>query len=166
MRIILTLLIAVALVLGIGFLLFQSSKVEPTDLPGTAFEIQGQEHLAQGSMDHLAYNSNPPTSGPHWPQPADWGVYDMTLPDEQLIHNLEHGGVWISYKPNLDSDQAAQLKDFVKRYRKIIVEPRDANDSNITLAAWGRLQKLDKYDETTVVKFVEAFYDKGPEKAN
>lgn len=65
-------------------------------MPGTAYQIQGREHITVGAS-HLPYNSNPPTSGPHYDNAAPWGIYDHELPDEQLIHNLEHGGVWISY---------------------------------------------------------------------
>ncbi|HEV8601397.1 MAG TPA: DUF3105 domain-containing protein [Patescibacteria group bacterium] len=166
MKIILTYLIAVLIFAGLGFFLFTKSQKVPTNLPGEAIPELGREHIPQGSTDHPAYNSNPPTSGQHWPQPAAWGDYDLTLPDEQLIHNLEHGGIWIAYKSDLDSSSIAQLKDFAKRYRKIIVEPRDANDSNIALAAWGRLLKLDKYDEGAIVRFIEAFHDKGPEKVD
>ena len=65
-------------------------------LPGTAYPIQGREHIPLDAP-HLPYNSNPPTSGPHYESPVPWGVYDHELPDEQLVHNLEHGGVWVSY---------------------------------------------------------------------
>src|SRR3989344_5078 len=53
--------------------------------------------LVAVGASHEAYNSNPPTSGPHYEQPSRWGVSQAELPDEQLIHNLEHGGIWISY---------------------------------------------------------------------
>jgi hypothetical protein len=44
------------------------------------------------------------------------------------------------------------------------VEPRDADDSNIALAAWGRLLTLDHYDEGQIQGFIHAFMDKGPER--
>lgn len=155
-------------VLGLSFWLFSISEkpTDPKDLPGQTFENQGQEHIAQGSTEHPAYNSNPPTSGWHWPQPAAWGVYDATQPDEQLIHNLEHGGVWISYKPTVDVDTVARLQDFAKRYRKVIVEPRANNDANISFAAWQHLQNFDNYDESAMLKFIEAYYNQGPEKVD
>lgn len=157
--------VAVLAVVGLGFYLFQSSSQQnPTDLPGQLFDNLGQDHITQGSTEHPAYNSNPPTSGWHWPTPANWGIYKSEVPDEQLIHNLEHGGIWISYKPDANPELVAQLEDFAKRYRKIIVEPRAQNDSPIALAAWTRLQKLDNYDEQTILKFIEAHYDNGPEK--
>lgn len=162
-------LLALGVVLGVGFWLFQSSKTtteDPSKLPGQLLENQGQTHIEQGAFDHPAYNSNPPTSGWHWPQGAQWGVYPSPLPDEQLVHNLEHGGIWISYKPDLDKGTVNQLNDFAKRYRKVIVAPREGNDAPIALAAWTRLEKMDQYNEFNILTFIDAYYDKGPEKVD
>lgn len=162
MKIVIIIVVVVVAVIGLGFFLFKQSEV-PKDRPGTAIPILGAEHIDQGSKNHPPYNSNPPTSGWHWPQPAPWGAYDTPLDDEQAIHNLEHGGIWISYKPAVDADTVTKLKDFARRYRKIIVSPRDANDANIALVSWGRLQNLDQYDETAILKFIDANYNKAPE---
>jgi hypothetical protein len=164
MKIIIIYVIVILAVIGLGYFLFQSSKEENKDLPGEPIEILNQIHINEGSTDHPAYNSNPPTSGWHWPQPAACGVYESQLPDERVIHNLEHGSVWISYKPEVDDQTKTLLKDFAKRFNNVLVEPRPANDSNIALAAWGRLQKLDSYDENTIVRFIDSFMDEGPEK--
>lgn len=159
-------IIALVVFIGVGFLLFQQSKQPQGDLPGQTFEIQGAQHTPGCNIGEPPYNSNPPTSGCHDSKPASWGNYDQTLPDAVIIHNLEHGGIWISYQPDLEAKQVEQLKDMARRYRKIIVEPRGQNDAPIALAAWGRLQKLDQYDESAILKFIEAFHDKGPEKAD
>jgi hypothetical protein len=158
--------VIVLVVVGLGYYLFTASQEpNPADLPGETFESLGADHIDDGSTDHPAYNSNPPTSGWHWPVAAPWGVYDNPEKDERYIHNLEHGGIWISYKPSVVSaEDIAKLKDFAQRYRKMIITPREANDSPIALAAWQHLQKIDSYDETTILRFIDAFYDQGPEK--
>lgn len=48
---------------------------------------QGRNHINVGAS-HSVYNSNPPTSGWHYENPAGKGIYKKELPDEQLIHNL------------------------------------------------------------------------------
>jgi hypothetical protein len=158
--------VVVLAVVGLGYFLFQSSSNPPSpeENPGQFFESQGATHIPEGSTEHPTYSSNPPTSGSHWPEPAAWGVYKTAIPDERFVHNLEHGGIWISYKPSLDAETIAKLEDFASRYRKVVVAPREANDSVIALAAWEYLQKLDAYDENTILKFIEAYYDEGPEK--
>lgn len=133
------------------------------NLPGQLIPDQGREHVT-GS--HPPYNSNPPTSGWHNPQAAEWGVYKGELSDEALIHNLEHGGVWITYRPGISEEIVRRMEGFYEKYgRKIIVTPRAKNDSDIALAAWNRLDKfsLEEYSDERVDKFIQAHRNKGPE---
>lgn len=152
---------------AIGALIFSGiaySRWKSGNLPGIAVPDQGREHVT--TTNHPPYNSNPPVSGWHYPQPAEWGVYHEELADEIIIHNLEHGGVWISYKPDIPEEVRLKLESFFEKYgRKIIVTPRPQNDTEIALAAWGRLDKfgLAEYSEERVDKFIRAFRNKGPE---
>jgi len=133
-------------------------------LMGTFFESQGQAHIAVGAA-HDPYNSNPPTSGPHYAEPADWGVYDRELPDEQLIHNLEHGGVNIFYKPGgVNQETIDKLKLIQRAFpRKTVLTPRSVNNKPITLTSWTYLLELDSFDEATVREFIRRNKDKAPE---
>ena len=140
------------------------SRWRSQHLPGQAFEDQGREHVGSGHQH--TYNSNPPTSGWHFPQPAEWGVYKEELPDEVLIHNLEHGGIWISYKPVISEDLRAKLEKFYEIYgRKVIVTPREKNGSDVVLAAWTRLDTFSaaEYSDERIERFVKVFRNKGPE---
>ena len=139
------------------------SKKAAMNKPGEAIPELSRDHIPVGSP-RPQYNSNPPTSGPHYPESAAWGVYDKTLPDEQLLHNLEHGGIWISYKDAGDKDLADQLKSLASKYTlKVIMEPRPADDSRIAVAAWGRLLKLDHFDKQQIRDFINAYINRGPE---
>lgn len=129
------------------------------------FADQGQDHIAEGA-EHTPYNSNPPTSGPHYVQPASTGFYDEDLPDEKVVHNLEHGHIWISYKSTIPDDVKEKLKSLASVW--VIITKRDANDTDIALAAWTRLDKfyLDgkPLDETRVEDFIKRYQNQGPEK--
>lgn len=145
-----------------GGILWNKSRIK--NLPGIAIPDEGREHVGSGHGHE--YHSNPPTSGPHFANPADWGVYDKELPDETLIHNLEHGGIWISYKPEILGETRKKLEHFYETYgRKIIVTPRARNDADIALAAWGRLDTfgVSDYSDERVEQFIKAFRNKGPE---
>lgn len=150
------------------------------DVEGTQyFDIVGRSHIASGTPGS-GYNSNPPTSGNHWGSPAKAGIYDKQLPDEQLIHNLEHGYVWISYRPGNNNAEASagagqstgvsedvinELKKIVEADNwKVILEPREKNDKVIALAAWGRLLNLDNPDYDKVKDFIKTYRNRGPEK--
>lgn len=129
---------------------------------GEAIEIQGANHIAEGAA-HEEYNSNPPTSGSHYAQAAAWGFYDEQLPDEQLIHSLEHGGIWISYK-DVD-DQVKERLELIARRNSgsVIVTLRPENDTKISLASWGRLENLEGLDEEKINNFIRANKNKSPE---
>jgi len=153
--------IGIVAVIAIGYGLFLLSRHGQQPQLGEAFATQGQEHIAVGAS-HPEYNSNPPTSGWHYAQPANWGVYQTELPDEQILHNLEHGGIWISYK-DIDDATKTALERIAKSRSKIILEPRSKNDAPIILASWGRLQKFQTLDEQAIRAFIDANSNKSPE---
>lgn len=128
---------------------------------GLAFPIQDQKHIGVGD-DHPPYKSNPPTSGYHYAEPAPWGVKEAELPDEQVVHNLEHGGIWISYK-NIDDQTKASLEKLTSSQTKMIMTPRAKDDSPIVIASWGRVQKFQSYDEKALLAFIDANRNKSPE---
>lgn len=128
---------------------------------GDAVPLLGNAHVPEGTR--VDYNSNPPTSGDHWPQPAEWGTYRQPLPDELVVHNLEHGGTWLSYR-SLDDASVARLEAIAEDYPlAVIVTPRPANDAPIVAASWGRLLRLDTVDEEAIVRFIRANLNRSPE---
>lgn len=152
-----------------------SKQVEGT----VEYKIESRSHVPAGTSVSN-YNSNPPNSGDHWDQPANNGVYENEQPDEQLVHNLEHGYIWISYLPKLEQSDATEsaqiaqglsdedrkaLEDLVKKDDwKIILAPRKTNDSLIALSAWGRVLKLDSLDLDKIREFIRVYRNRGPEK--
>lgn len=157
------LLIVAAIAAG-AYWVVQYSKKSESRKPGEAVPDLGRNHIAVGTS-HEPYNSNPPTSGPHYEQSAKWGIYDEKLPDEQLIHNLEHGGIWISYRDKDNQDWIGKLKNITDDYSvKVILTYRPENDAAIALAAWTRLLKLESFDEKQIKDFIRALINKGPEQ--
>jgi len=157
-------LIVVLLLVGVVAWSIQKAN-QP--IPGEAVTIQGQQHIAVGK-NHPPYNSDPPTSGWHYDEPARADFYDTSLADEQLVHNLEHGHVIISYDCGKLADceeVKAELRDLVGRFQrwKIVAVARENADAAIALTAWGRIDKLDSYDEGRIVAFVKSWRNRGPE---
>lgn len=137
-----------------------------TILPGEHFPDLGQKHVEVGTR--ITYNSNPPTSGSHYPFPAPWGIYKQAPVDEFLVHNLEHGGIVISYNPNRIKGQEleklkTQARSLSKFNGRIIVAPRPNLDTPMALTAWNYLKKLDRYDPKMVKLFYDTHIARGPE---
>lgn len=85
-------LFVVGIVIVAGFWLW---KEITKPLPGQMMADMGREHITD--ISDVAYNTNPPTSGSHFPIWAKKGVYDRVISDGYLIHSLEHGYVVVSY---------------------------------------------------------------------
>lgn len=154
--------LAVIVVVGLGYAGASYFNRPDEPRPGDEFPIEGRAHVP--AEVEVAYGTNPPTSGDHLATPADWGVYQEELPDGAVVHSLEHGGIWISYK---DIDEATQekLEEIGRDNRlSVIVSPRSANDSPIAVASWGRLMKLDELDETAIREYVRLNKNNSPER--
>jgi len=138
------------------------SKRASVSRPGKSHHIEGREHVSHS--ESIEYKTNPPTSGAHYADPIDWGVYGYEVRDEQAVHSLEHGGIWISYK-DADEGIVDKLERIGRKYpNRTIVSPRSRNDSFIAIASWGRLLKLDVFDEEQIVEYIKKNTNKSPEK--
>ena len=133
------------LVAGIGYAAVYFGKSTPGsgEGPGESFASQGQDHVALRTP--FEYNSNPPSSGPHYQSQANWGMYDYEVLDQIFLHNLEHGGIWIAYRPTTAPEALADFQGLVQELagRKIVMAPRAQNDADVALVAWTRVLKFD-----------------------
>lgn len=129
-------------------------------------------HIQNATDPHPPYNSNPPTSGYHWGGgTAPWGVLTQPVADEYTVHNLEHGGVVIHYRQNLDSATVDQLTTLTRELQQknpcIILVPRpvDKLDVPIALTSWTYLLKLQSFDANSIRAFFSSHVgNDGPEK--
>jgi hypothetical protein len=141
------------------------------------FPAQQGNHVAELPTGYK-YNSDPPTSGSHDPQPAAWDVYDEPVDERILVHNLEHGGVVIQYGDDVPQEDVDALIDWYRDDPNgIIVAPRPELGDQIALAAWngeahdngneengtGVLAKCPRFDEAAFDAFLDAYGFKGPE---
>jgi hypothetical protein len=115
--------------------------------PGTVMPICTQAQLDSRQVGNpVCYTSNPPTSGPHSSQPEQFRVLENERPKENLVHNMEHGGVVIWYNTN---DQAAidKLKsvaqDNIDRRRFVVMSRYSGMEPDtVAVTAWTRLDKF------------------------
>jgi Protein of unknown function (DUF3105) len=151
-----TILIIVVLVLAAGVVGYFAYRAQ-ANLPGAQFPDQGNRHIASAETPHEPYNSEPPTSGPHLPYIAPWGVHTRPIPLPLQVHNLEDGGVVVQYNCTCP-ELVEQLRGVVSRYEKfVILAPYPEMKSKIALTAWTRLDRLEAFDERRIVRFIEAY---------
>lgn len=150
-----------------GIVLLAQGEKTTTPDQSTSYAIVGRDHIAEGTVVST-YTTNPPTSGPHYATPAKTGFYDKEFPDERVVHNMEHGDIWISYKPTVSTAVKEALKAFASD-PKVIITMRAKNDTDIALAAWGRLDTFNlntagELDAARVKDFIIRYRNRGPEQ--
>ena len=125
--------------------------------------IVGRDHIAPGAQPSR-YNSNPPTSGDHYPAPVPAAFYEQQVPDAYLVHNLEHGQVWLSWRDEADREAIELFRQLHEQFAEwVVVSHRPENDRRLAAAAWGRLLKLDAPDRDALTAFIMRYRDKAPE---
>ena len=149
-----------------AFFLFAPERQAPRPDFSQAITDEGRAHVSEGT--DVQYQSNPPTSGDHWAEPLADGIYDIEKPDEAIVHSLEHGRVWISYKPSIPDQTKKALEDLLKKYNGTVLTPRSANNTDIALAAWDRLDAFNlnadgTFDESRITDFIKRWRNKAPE---
>lgn len=89
--------VIVLLVIGGGFFIYKEATKprSPVTAPGETIADLGREHVQD--ISQVEYNSNPPTSGAHFPVWLKAGVYKAPVSDGYQIHSLEHGYIIVSY---------------------------------------------------------------------
>ncbi|WP_018657998.1 DUF3105 domain-containing protein [Actinomadura flavalba] len=140
---------------------YLSSRPPSTEIAG----LVEKDGLADGhTTSPVQYDASPPMGGDHDPawQSCDARVYDRPLRNENAVHSLEHGAVWITHRPDLHISQLAALSQRVKAVDYTMMSPYPDLDSPIVLTAWGRQLKVDDASDPRIGRFLQAFV-KGPQ---
>jgi hypothetical protein len=106
----------------------------------------------------LTYPNYPPVGGVHNPvwQNCMGNVYTSQISNEQAVHSLEHGAVWIAYNPSLPQDQIDALAAKVNNVEYLLMSPYPDLDSPISLQAWGYQLKVDNANDDRIDEFISA----------
>lgn len=154
--------LAVALIAGAVFWAISNDegrKIAAADeIEGVeTYDYKGGTHVP-GTVD---YKETPPVGGEHNEAWLNCGVYDKPVPNENAVHSLEHGAVWITYSPDLPQDQVDELVDLTPKTYGLI-SPFEGMDSPITISAWGTQLKVDSADDPRIEPFIKK-YRQGPQ---
>ena len=164
--------IAITLIIVVGgSWLSNSNSIEKKErlskpLLGEKMPDMGGKHIARGAV-HEAYNSNPPTSGPHWAGVAGPGIKNKPVPDELILHSMEHGAAVVWYREGLNQEDVDKIKTaFNNSSGKKIMLARKDLEVPVALTSWGYLLKLETINEARIIEFIETNNDRAPEKAS
>jgi hypothetical protein len=136
-----------------------------------------QHELAAGvhveTCSDISYETNPPSSGPHYPTWADFGVYDFPLPRGFWVHNLEHGTVVVTYNcASGCADEVAAAAAWLSELEadaacpagppRVILVPDPLLDTRWGASSWGFTLRAECFDAAAFTAFYEAHAGQAP----
>ena len=133
--------------------------------------IEGAQH-EERTFTEADYKTNPPTSGNHFPEWADDGVYPTgsTPPLGELVHTLEHGRIDVQYKPGTPTETVDQLNALLAEtndgYHMLLFENQTNMDAAVAATAWGHSLTCPEMNDKVfdaIRTFRNEYIDQGPE---
>jgi hypothetical protein len=115
---------------------------------------------ATHTESRVTYDVIPPVGGPHNPTWLQCGIYDEEQQNENAVHDLEHGAVWLTYDPAFATDaQIEALRDLAReRGSYMLVSPYDGIGEAMAASAWGAQLRFDDVDDPVLAEFIENYW--------
>jgi hypothetical protein len=155
---IVTTVVIVALAAGIvGYAVTKVNKKTASANPNKIAGIAHYTGLTRKHVDGVvSYPQSPPVGGNHSPIWADCNgvIYPNQIANENAVHPLEHGAVWITYKPGLDAADLDTLTKYVAGQQYIFMTPYAGLKTNISLQAWGYQLFLNSAKDPRIKQFI------------
>ena len=152
---------------GAGFV--DPLKAADKKVPGVLKYKETRNHV----QTTVHYPQTPPAGGDHNPTPQDCAVYTSPIANEHAVHSLEHGAVWITYRPDLPAADVEALRAFVRRQPLVVVtvkgqvvdthqryidlSPFPGLPAPIVISSWAHQLRIDSPHDARLQRFVDTF---------
>jgi Protein of unknown function (DUF3105) len=139
----------------------------------TVKALPGRHSVTNPGGTSDKWNTDPPTNGPHYGVAAIFGIYNDEIEPARLVHNLEHGGIFILYGDEVPDSTVKELEAFYDDHKTgTIMAPLARLGDQFALGAWvaaggdakGQLAKCKAFDQGAVLSFFRTFQFLGPER--
>jgi hypothetical protein len=107
--------------------------------------------------DDVNYDTSPPVGGVHNPTWQNAGFYSEPVRDENAVHTLEHGAVWIAYSPDLPQAQKDTIRELAEGRDCMLASPYPDLPSPVVATAWGFQIQLDGADDERLEQFIRQY---------
>lgn len=161
--------VGVLVVLAVGFVVLKPivdpsapKGGDPTNHIASLKAVQTYDYVgAQHTTDPVTYAETPPAGGPHDPTWEDCGVYTQPVRNENAVHSLEHGTVWVTYRPGLDAADVQQLQTALGtvKDKKTILSPYPGLPSPVVVTVWNAQLELPSASDPRLQDFLDFYGD-------
>jgi hypothetical protein len=108
------------------------------------------------TREPIDYEREPPTNGDHDPLWQNCGFYERPVKDRHAVHSMDHGVVWITYRPDLPTGQVDELRSYGEE-SYVIVSPYPGQDAPVVATSWRVQLELDGPEDPRLRRFVDQF---------
>jgi hypothetical protein len=108
----------------------------------------------EGTVD---YPQTPPAGGEHNQVWLNCGVYEQPVPNENAVHSMEHGAIWVTYDPELSDGELSALRAKLPS-TYVVLSPFDGLPSPIVLSGWNTQLQVDDADDPRIAQFFEEYW--------
>lgn len=147
--------VSVLVVLG-GLVVYGVSNYSKTQAT-----IEGVESFRFVETKHqqglIAYEQKSPAGGTHNAAWQNCGVYDQSIQNETAVHSLEHGVVWITYRPDLPTAEVERLQTVTRQSPRRLLSPYPDLPAPIMVSSWGYQLKLNRSDDPRLLQFINKY---------
>lgn len=153
--------IALGVVVTAVVLLTRPSETVAQPTSAVTYSNQNRGHAA-GTVN---YDVIPPVGGDHAELGQNCGIYTEPVPNENAVHSLEHGAIWITYRPDLPAEEVKQLQDMVRKLPYGLLSPYPGIPAPIVASVWGVQLKVQSASDPQLTAFIDQYADgtKAPE---
>ena len=156
--------VVVAIVGGVFFLV--KNETSKDDAASASANLAGVKTYTGLTRNHVqtkvTYKQTPPVGGDHNPVWLNCGIYTSPVPNENAVHDLEHGAVWITYKPDLAKADVQKLTDVAKGQTYLDLSPYPGLPAPVVVSAWGKQLYLTGAGDPRLQAFIKK-YKQGPQ---
>jgi hypothetical protein len=144
-------LVVVVLVGLVGFYVFKDRSAKSLDAVKT-YNYKGSEH----TWGKVAYKENPPVGGQHNYYWQNCGIYDKPIHNEHGVHSLEHGAVWITYRPDLPKADVDHLKSLASS-DYMLLSPYPGLPAKVVVSSWNHQLTLDSAEDPRLAQYIKTY---------
>ena len=153
--------VVASIIAATAFVVVGEVQKQETTKAEAARPVEGVQDFPDQSRNHIrepvSYPRNPPTGGDHAPVWTNCGIYTAPVEPTRAVHSLEHGAVWLSYRPDLPKDQVAALTSLAGAQDYLLLSPVTDQTSPVTATAWGKQLSVDSSSDERIATFIKKY---------
>lgn len=158
--------VVLAIIAAVTFVVVGEVRQRDRLTAAAARPIEGEQDYPDQSRNHVSkpvsYPRTPATGGDHAPVWTNCGIYSTPVEQGRAVHSMEHGAVWLTYRPDLSADQLAELTALAATQDYLLLSPVAEQASPVVATAWGKQLAVDSGGDERLAPFIRK-YRQGPQ---